>query len=70
MTPATAKKSDRRPMTAKTFEVKTMNESLVTAKIAGILSTAKMRSVNSTTISTRKRGVKYRMPFWVMLNLS
>ena len=47
----------RRPRIAKTFEVSTMNGSVVIAKIAGIESTAKIRSVISTRTSTRNSGV-------------
>ncbi len=39
------------------FEVKTMKGSLVTAKIAGIESTAKTRSVHSIRTSTTSSGV-------------
>lgn len=34
------------------------------AKIAGILSTAKSKSVNSMTQTTIKSGVAYLSPFW------
>ena len=44
------------------FDVKTMNGSLVTAKIAGIESTAKTRSVHSISTSTRSSGVATRLP--------
>ena len=47
----------RRPRIAKTFDVSTMNGSVVIAKIAGIESTAKMRSETSTSTSTRNSGV-------------
>ena len=44
------------------FEVKTMNGSRVTAKIAGIESTAKTTSVASTTSSTGRSAVAYHRP--------
>jgi hypothetical protein len=47
---------------AKTFEVWTMNGSDVMAKTAGIESTAKSRSVVSTSRRTRRRGVTMRRP--------
>ena len=47
---------------AKTLLVKTRNGSAVIAKIAGIESTAKMRSVNSTMTRARKSGVARRTP--------
>jgi len=47
---------------AKTLLVKTRNGSAVIAKMAGIESTAKMRSVNSTITSARKSGVARRTP--------
>ena len=61
--PASTKYSERRPRIAKMFEVKTMNGSRVTAKMAGIESTAKTTSVASTTTSTRSSGVASRWPF-------
>ncbi len=48
---------------AKTFEVKTMNALRVTAKIAGMESTAKIRSVVSTSSSTSASGVSASRPF-------
>jgi hypothetical protein len=60
--PARIKKRALRPRIAKIFEVKTMKGSLVIAKIAGTLSTAKMMSVNSMKISVRRRGVPMRRP--------
>src|SRR5690606_9125057 len=57
------KNIDRSPNMAKMLEKKTIYGSLVTAKIAGMESTAKMRSVNSITNKTRKSGVMYRFPF-------
>ena len=47
----------RSPRIANMFEVKTIKGSLVTANIAGIESTAKMRSVTSTSTSTTNIGV-------------
>ena len=47
----------RRPRIAKTLDVSTMNGSVVIAKMAGIESTAKIRSVISTSTSTRNSGV-------------
>ncbi|MNR42502.1 hypothetical protein D3C85_1610240 [compost metagenome] len=40
-----------------------MNGSVVTAKIAGMLSTAKITSLSSTRISTSSSGVANRIPF-------
>jgi hypothetical protein len=42
--------------------VKTRNGSAVIAKMAGIESTAKIRSVNSTMTRARRRGVARRVP--------
>ena len=39
------------------FEVSTMNGSVVTAKIAGMLSTASITSLTSTSTSTSSSGV-------------
>ncbi|MNJ72783.1 hypothetical protein D3C77_694900 [compost metagenome] len=50
-------------MIAKIFEVKTMNGSVVTAKIAGMLSTANIKSLASISTSTRNIGVAQRTPF-------
>ena len=55
---------------AKTFEVKTMNGSRVTPKIAGIESTANTTSVTSTTTRTRSSGVASRRPSMRVKNLS
>ena len=44
-------------MIAKILEKNTIYGSLVTEKIAGILSNAKIRSVNSITTKTIRRGV-------------
>ena len=54
---ASAKYRLRRPSTANTFELNTRNGWLVTAKIAGIESTANMTSEVSTNISTTKSRV-------------
>ncbi|VFS93671.1 Uncharacterised protein [Raoultella planticola] len=45
----------RRPRIANRFDVSTINGSVVTAKIAGILSTAKITSLSSTRISTQQQ---------------
>src|SRR5690606_696162 len=63
------KNIDRSPRIAKMLEKNTMYGSLVTAKIAGMESTAKMRSVNSMTNSTRNRGVTYLFAFSRWKNL-
>ena len=42
-----------------------MNGSFVTAKMAGMLSMAKTRSLHSTTSTTRMSGVKIRWPVTV-----
>ena len=47
----------RRPRIASALLAKTRNGSCVTAKIAGIESTAKMMSVTSTRTSTASSGV-------------
>src|SRR5664279_2403229 len=47
---------------AKTFEVKTMKASRVTAKIAGMESSANIRSVVSTSTSTSASGVSATRP--------
>ncbi|MNN38830.1 hypothetical protein D3C81_1528430 [compost metagenome] len=61
---ASRKYSARRPMMAKMLEVNTMKGSVVTAKIAGMLSTANTRSLASISTSTRNIGVAQRRPFW------
>ena len=48
---------ERRHRMAKMLEVNTTNGSWVTANTAGIESTAKIRSVSSTKITTMKSGV-------------
>ena len=50
--PASKKNIERSPKMAKMLEKNTMYGSLVTEKIAGIESTAKIRSVNSMIIKT------------------
>ena len=55
--PANAKYKERKPKMANTFEVNTMNVSFVIAKIAGIESTAKIKSVNSINNNTINKGV-------------
>ena len=52
------KYKDRSPIIAKTLELKIINGSEVTAKIAGILSKANKRSVNSIVINAAKIAVK------------
>ncbi len=56
-TPDNRKYIARRPKIANKFDVKTMKGSVVTAKIAGILSTAKITSLSSTIINTSSSGV-------------
>ena len=55
---------------AKALLVKTRNGSWVTAKIAGIESTAKTRSLTSTMISTVSSGVAAHRPFSLIQNLA
>ena len=57
-----AKYSERSPRIAKTLLVKTMNGSVVIAKIAGMESTAKMRSVVSTSTRETASGVSIQRP--------
>ena len=64
--PARAKYSDRRPRIANTFDVYTIKELVVMAKMAGIESTAKTRSVVSTTMRTMNSSVAYRFPSFLM----
>ncbi|MCW0417148.1 hypothetical protein NB689_002902 [Xanthomonas sacchari] len=45
-----------------------MNGSVVIAKIAGMLSTAKITSVIAISISTANSGVNQRLPSWVTLS--
>ena len=68
--PLSAKYIERSPMIAKIFEVKAMKRRSSSGmsvgkmpRTAGIESKAKIRSVPSTTSSTRKSGVKTRRPF-------
>jgi hypothetical protein len=60
--PASRKYRARRPRIANAFDVNTKKVSEVTAKIAGIESTAKITSVVSTTTSTASNGVARRLP--------
>ena len=53
---------------AKTFEVKTMKGLVVIAKIAGMESSAKIRSVVSTINKTSARGVSTNLPCSRRLN--
>jgi len=55
--PDTAKYSDLNPRIAKIFDVYTMNRSWLTARTAGMLSTANKRSVDSIINNTKNRGV-------------
>ena len=65
----TSKKNiDRNPRIAKILEKKTMYGSFVTAKIAGIESSAKIRSVNSTINKTKNRVVISIFPFFLTKN--
>ena len=47
-----------------------MNGSVVIAKIAGMLSTAKIKSENSTMMSTKNNGVNQRTPSLTTMNFS
>ena len=49
---------------ANRFELRTMNGSVVIAKIAGMKSIANMMSVVSTTTRTANSGVAMRTPLW------
>ena len=62
MTPASRKKSARKPRMAKTLDVKTINGSFVSAKIAGTLSTAKTMSVISMNTRHTNSGVACQTP--------
>lgn len=55
--PAMAKYKERKPKIAKIFEVYTINMSLLIASMAGMLSTANIRSEDSIIIRTRNNGV-------------
>ena len=57
ITPANIKYIDRNPRIANMFDVKTINGSRVSAKIAGTESTAKIMSLSSKNTSARKSGV-------------
>ena len=67
--PANKKNIERSPKMAKILEKNTMYGSLVTEKIAGMESTAKIRSVNSIIIKTRNSGVIFLTPSIVAKNL-
>ena len=60
--PARQKYSARSPRMAKAFEANTMNGSRLTARIAGIESTANTTSVVSIRISTANSGVASARP--------
>ena len=60
----------RRPRMAKMLLVSTMNGSLVMAKMAGMLSTAKITSVRPTSAITISSGVAKRLPFSTVKNFS
>ena len=55
--PASIKYRARKPRIAKVFDVKTINGSFVSAKMAGTESTAKMTSVASKKSSATNKGV-------------
>ena len=59
---ASRKYIERSPRMAKAFDENTMNCSWLTASTAGTLSTAKIRSVSSTSTSTANSGVARRLP--------
>lgn len=60
--PASRKYSARKPRMAKALDVKTRNGSVVTAKMAGMESTAKSTSVVSTTTRAASSGVASHRP--------
>jgi hypothetical protein len=62
--PARRKYRARNPRMANAFEVKTRNGSSVTAKIAGIESTANTTSVLSMATRTASIGVATHLPPW------
>src|SRR5690606_27631616 len=62
------KNIERKPKTANILEKNTIYGSFVTEKIAGIESTAKIKSVNSITNNTKNRGVMYLTPFSMWKN--
>jgi len=62
ITPASRKNMARIPSTANAFDVNTRNGSVVTAKIAGIESTAKATSTKATARSTTSIGVASSRP--------
>ncbi len=67
---ANKKYKDLRPKMAKIFDEYRIKGSFgAIAKIAGIESTAKSKSVNSTTATTTKRGVATFTPFSIVKKL-
>ena len=64
------KNSARSPKIAKILEEYNINGSFDMAKIAGIESTAKSKSVNSITATTTNNGVATFLPFSIVKNLS
>src|SRR5690554_5186453 len=68
--PTIKKYIDRKPITASMFELNTMKGSAVMARMAGMLSMAKNRSVSSMMISATNSGVAYFFPFILTKNLS
>ena len=67
--PANKKNMERNPIIAKMLEKNTMYGSFVTEKIAGILSTAKIKSVHSMINNTKNNGVTFFTPSIVTKNL-
>ena len=59
----TTKNKERKPKIANMLEKKTMYGSRVTAKTAGIESTANTMSENSMSNNTKNRGVTNNFPF-------
>ena len=68
--PASRKYIARRPRIAKTFDVSTMNGSIVIAKIAGIESTAKITSTMPISRITTNSGVAILTPSCTVKNFS
>jgi hypothetical protein len=62
ISPPIIKYMDLRPKMANILDEKTINGSLVIAKIAGTESTAKIISVNSTTMRAKNNGVTSHFP--------
>ena len=68
---AKRKYSDRNPKIAKIFDVyRIKGSSGAIAKMAGILSIANNKSVNSTIATTTNKGVATLSPFSIVKNLS